>query len=194
MDFIVKVVPQDPEVIEGPEDLVVTKVLEDLKVILPVDDMVIVPRMQDLAIGVRPSDLTVAVTDIGPPGPQGLPGDAGLSVITLIANVPLGGHRVVKPVAGGKVDYASSNVPTDGDQILGITTGAVAEDALVDVQTGGPMEEPTWLWIVGMPVYCGLNGVLTQSPPNVGVLCRVGKAVTPTKILVNVEEAIVLAG
>jgi len=128
----------------------------------------------------------------GPPGAPGQDGAAGEAVVVREAAQALGGHRVVKPVASDEVDYASSDIAGDGDLILGITKGAAAAGDDVQVQVGGTMTEGSWNWILG-PVYCGLNGVLTQVVPTSGFVCRVAKALSPTTILVNVEEAFLLA-
>jgi hypothetical protein len=166
---------------------------EDLQISLPSDDLLVVPIAPDLAITTPLTDLAVVSTDIGPPGPKGDPGTGAATVIVAIAAQSLGGHRVVKPVAGGKVNYASSETAGDGDQILGITQGAAVADAETVIQTGGVMEEPSWDWPVGAAIYCGISGLLTATPPTEGFLCRIAKAIEPTKILINVEEAFILA-
>lgn len=126
-----------------------------------------------------------------PQGPPGADGEMGESAVDRIAAQALGGHRVVKPVANGEVDYASHDVPTDGDLILGITKHAAVAGDTITVTTGGTMENTSWTWAIG-PIYCGLNGVLTQTVPATGFMCRVAKALSPTVIFVNVEEAILL--
>lgn len=193
-DIVVAVVAQDPAPVELPEDLSVSTPQEDMVVVLPVEDLVAIPLQQDLAINVPLQDMAITELEGGPPGPQGPPGPSGSSeVVVFPAAQALGGHRVVKPVPGNEVDYASSNVATDGDKILGITQTAAVEDADVVVQVGGLMTEGSWNWTVGGAVYCGIDGVLTQVPPTVGFVCRVAKALTPTQILINVEEAFILA-
>lgn len=193
-DINVSVAPEDPDVVGLPEDLQIT-VQHDLAVIVPlVDDMIVVPKVADMQIGIKPNDLAVSVSDIGPPGQQGPPGSgAGSSVVTTTAvDQPLGGNRIVRAVAGG-VDYASSDDVADADAIVGFTQTAAALGQPINVQTGGEMTEGSWDWIVGQPVFCGLNGLPTQVPPITGFLCRVGKATASTTILINVEEPFILA-
>jgi hypothetical protein len=191
-DLVVSVVPLEPSVALPAEDLAVGMPADDLVVVPAVADMVVVPLQPDLAIGLPLQDLAVVATDIGPPGPQGVPGTGAATVVMAIAAQALGGQRVVKPVPGGEVDYASSDVVSDGDAIVGLTQGAVVAGAIAVVQTGGVMEDTAWNWIVGGVVYCGLNGVPTQTPPASGFMCRVGKALEPTKLYINVEEAVIL--
>lgn len=195
-DVFVRVAPEDPPIVSGLEDLIVQARTSDVAVSVSLaDDMVVVPKLPDLNIVIRPADLAVAVSDIGPPGPQGTQGPPGGGipiVISTAVNQPLGGQRVVKAVPGG-VDYASSDDVASADAIVGITQTAAVLDAEVAVQTGAEMTDSSWAWVVGLAIYCGLNGVPTQIPPIAGFLCRVGKATAPTTILINVEEAIILA-
>lgn len=152
--------------------------------------IVALPQLMGVqVVGERPDYQVSAVA-----GGGGLPGPPGPAsdVVDAVCEVALGGQRVVRFVPGGKINYASSDRPDDGNQILGITTGAGSAGALIQVRIGGYMDEPSWNWELGQ-VYCGLNGVLTQTPPDTGFMCRVGRATKPTQIIVGVEEAIILA-
>lgn len=190
-DIIVTVAPADPDVVEGPEDLVITQRTSEMSVVQLADDLVVVPKIADLAIGVRTEDMAVAISNIGPPGGAGT-GGASQSIIRNAVVQPLGGNRIVRAVTGG-VDYASSDDLADAEAIVGFTQTSAVLDAPVVVQTGGEMTEGSWNWTVGGPVYCGLNGLPTQVPPVTGFMCRVGKATAVDTILINVEEAIILA-
>jgi hypothetical protein len=121
---------------------------------------------------------------------KGARGDAG-GITRRIANVALGGHRVVKGLASGNAAYASSDVSGDNALILGITEHAADADAEVSVRYQGDMEEGSWNWSPG-PVFCGVNGVLTQTPPSTGFVCQVGVSDKPTRINVNIGPALVL--
>lgn len=190
-DIVVSVAPQDPAVVGEPEDLVITQRTSEMSVVQLTDDMVVVPKLADLAIGVRTEDLAVQISNIGPPGGTGT-GGASQSIIRNAVVQPLGGNRIVRAVDGG-VDYASSDDLADAEAIVGFTQTSAILDAPVVVQTGGEMVEGSWNWTVGAPVYCGLNGLPTQDPPTSGFMCRVGKATAVDTILINVEEAIILA-
>lgn len=189
-DIIVSIAPQDPAVIAEPEDMVISISSSDVSVVPLGDDMVIVPKVADLVIGVQPADLSVAISNIGPPGRDGT--GASDVLIRKAVNQPLGGNRIVRAVIGG-VDYASSDDISGADAILGLTQTSAILNADVAVQIGGEMVESSWNWTVGDPVYCGLNGLPTQTPPTSGFVCRIGKATDVDAILINVEEAIALA-
>jgi len=198
-DLIVTQPPQDdlkvtvqplPTAAPEVDDMVVTIPPQDMVIQLPQDDMQIKMRVDDLVVAVPPVGLQVTMTDMGPIGMPGPAGDA--PIIDTTADVAIGGHRVVRSVPDGKVDLASSDVASHGDQILGITQNAAVAGDTLHVQTAGLMVEGSWNWTVG-PVYCGLNGLLTQVVPDAGFMCRVAKALSTTTILINVEEAVLLA-
>lgn len=128
----------------------------------------------------------------GPPGPVGPIGQAGATYLTYLADGPLSGHRVVRPTTAGAVGYASSAIAMDANSALGITVGAALSGASIDVQAAGEMTEASWSWLPGLPVFLGLNGLLTQVPPSSGFQLVVGVAVTATKLAINIKQPIVL--
>lgn len=125
---------------------------------------------------------------------QGLPGADGnvVNVLTKIASQNLGGQRVVFQDSSTSVDYVDILDISQSLLVLGITTGAASVGANVDVQISGEMTEPSWTWIAGELVYCGANGVLTQILPIGSFLQRVGVAISPTILKVEIEEPIIL--
>lgn len=113
--------------------------------------------------------------------------------LTLTAGATLSGHRVVKVDASGNAVYADNTTSGDGYKALGITTGAANIGLPVEVQTSGELEEPTWSWTPGDTIYLGVTGLLTAVLPTSPVtLLVVAKAITATKILVEVGEPLVL--
>ena len=197
-DLVVVQPPQDlviavqpiPAITPEPDDLLIEIPSTDFVVLLPIDDMAVVTRAQDLEVVAQLPDWEVKMTDIGPMGQRGAAADT--PVVDMTSLVAIGGQRVVRAISGSFVDYASSDIPSHGDQILGVTQNAANAGDVIHVQTGGVMDEVGWNWDVG-PIYCGLNGVLTQVVPETGFMCRIGKSIKPTSILINVEEAIILA-
>ncbi len=117
---------------------------------------------------------------------------SGSGIYTFVADGTLSGHRVVKPTTSGKVGYVSSAVPADAPKALGITLGAAVDGDQLQVQTFGVMEEPTWAWTVNSPVYCGVDGVLTQVVPSEGFVLCVGVALKATSINISFKTPIIL--
>lgn len=135
----------------------------------------------------------ILIVDSAGQGPTGPPGPSGSPYMMFLADGPISGQRVVRPTTAGKVGYADSGTPTHANIVLGITTGAAGDSAPVSVQTGGTLNEPTWAWAPEQPVFCGINGALTQTPPTAGFCLIVGIATSSTSITVGVKQPINLS-
>lgn len=76
---------------------------------------------------------------------------------------------------------------------LGISVNAASAFASVRIQHTGEIEDSGWTWTVGTPVFCGVNGTLTQTMPTSDYALVVGEAVTPTRLVVRIQGPIFLA-
>jgi len=140
-----------------------------------------------------PEPAIIEIIEVAEQGPPGPPGADGASTLRLIAGAALGGHRAVLLDADSQAQYASADDPDHFGRVVGITTGAAVSGAPVDVLRGGELVEPGWAWAPGLPVYLGINGVLTQVPPVAPSFCLiVGFPVAPTKLFVSLREPIKL--
>jgi hypothetical protein len=129
----------------------------------------------------------------GPPGTQGPPGPSGAQSYEKIAGEALSALRAVRAAPSGELFYASHNVPADAHAVLGVTTTAAAAGGVVfAVGSGAEVTDAGWAWTPGLPVFLGALGALTQSPPASGFLLRVGTATSPTRLLVRIEEPVIL--
>lgn len=158
----------------------------------PVSKPVVPCDPHPVVIG-NPVSRTVEVVTKGPQGeegPAGPPGPAGGNVVQLQAVGVLGGHRVVRSVPGG-VSYASANNPQHGDDVVGLTLQAGA-DELINVQVAGEVVEPSWDWTPQEPVFLGSDGLLTQVPPEepAAFVLVFGFATSPTSIMIRIEPPI----
>jgi hypothetical protein len=113
-----------------------------------------------------------------PPPPDPTTGE----FVTMTARVSLSGQRAVKVVADGLADYPSIDALADALAIVGVTTTAIGLDADGLVQTSGQMDEPSWSWSIGAPVFVDDAGVLTQTVPTGKWLLSIGVALLPTRI------------
>lgn len=130
----------------------------------------------------------LSVAQQGPPGP---PGPGGLITHSLIASATLGGHRAVISTSSGAA-YASADNEDHSARVVGITTGAATSGNPIEIQSVGQMTELSWGWTPDADIYLGINGVLTQTiPPTAAFAQRIGYAVTPTSIWVELGEPIV---
>ena len=128
----------------------------------------------------------------GPAGPAGPVGPAGATYMTFAAGAALGGHKVVKAGPLGAVYYADSDNPVDAGGVIGVTMNAALQGDPVNVQATGEMEESGWSWTPGLPVFLGPLGTLTQTPPVTGFQLVIGVASAPTKLVINIKQAIIL--
>lgn len=126
-------------------------------------------------------------------GEQGPPGPAG-GVVQRIAAQALSGHRAVTPNNDGTVDYADASNAAHLNRPIWLTTGAWSSGALATLVAAGPVTEPTWNWIPGLPIWLGLNGALTQAIPGSAVCARqLARVINPTTIEFTTQQPIVLA-
>ncbi len=155
--------------------------------------------LENLTIG-PPVELTfVSVGDaveLGPgvPGPPGPPGPAGGYAVGTAAT-PLSGHRAVTAGPDGTWRYASNDNLADLAAPLWITIGAVDAGAQGEAVILGPITDPTWSWTPG-PVYLGMNGLLTQTPPtapDAAFLVQIGFATSATTLFVDRNPSIKLS-
>lgn len=109
--------------------------------------------------------------------------------LTLTAGASLSALRAVTLNASGNAVYAD-NATIANAQVVGITIDAASNGSAVNVKTFGMMTDAAWSWTKG-PVYLGTNGALTQTAPTGGaIVVQVGKAMTATKLFVDIEPTI----
>ncbi|MES2488570.1 MAG: hypothetical protein V4607_02175 [Pseudomonadota bacterium] len=125
----------------------------------------------------------------GPEGIQGIPGGTAGQILQAIAGVDLGGHRAIF-IDEGLAFYADADMAS-AERVAGITLGAAADSELANYQTAGEITEPSWNWNEG-PVFLGLNGLLTQTPPSTGAIIELGVALNATRLLVRIQRPIFL--
>lgn len=160
-------------------------VVEEVQILTQeVDDEILLEEVEVIEI------LTAA--EQGPPGPQGQPGQSGASYLTYIADGALGGQRVVRATTDGKVGYLDPSDPAQAHAAIGLTMGAAADGATVNVQFSGEMSEPGWAWTANQPVFAGANGVPTQTPPGSGFQAAIGVATSATAMVIQIKSPIVL--
>ena len=125
--------------------------------------------------------------DKGDPGQKGDKGDPGIEGGALIvtAGDTIHGRRVVR-MFNGLAFHPDISDNSQVLQVLGISEEAAANGDLFPVRTSGRMVNSSWGWNPGY-VYCGVDGVLTQSVPPTGWLQRVARVIDPTTINVDID-------
>lgn len=150
---------------------------------------------RDFVVVQRPMErVVVSVGHAGRPGGQGIPGPAGGITAVFTATAAIGGHRVLTMTPAGELAYASADDLSAAGRIVGISLNAAAAGSEVSVQRSGEVSEPSWNLDTELPVYLGVNGLLTQTPPESPTVFSliVGFPMTPTKLFVSIREPIYL--
>lgn len=109
--------------------------------------------------------------------------------LTFIAGQNLSALRAVTSNALGQAVYASNATLADA-QVIGVTYTAANTGSQVTVISSGLFTDPSWNWVKG-PVFLGTSGMLTQVAPTGGaILVYVGRALTTTQLLIDVDITI----
>jgi len=128
----------------------------------------------------------------GVQGIQGVPGTTDIILYAYTAGDNLSGHRIVMLDSTGVLVYADNTVAASSLRVLGMTIGSSTLGTLVNVQKFGELVDPSWNWSVNLPIYLGLNGLLTQVPPSnpAKFSLIVGFAISATSIFINTQPPI----
>jgi hypothetical protein len=142
---------------------------------------------QEVNVHAAPENHIEIVTG-GPVGPPGKPGEAEGATFTAPAGSTVFGHRAVRLVDGA-VFHPDTRDSAHAPAVCGIAQQSSAPGSPVLVRTAGTMTEPSWAWAPGY-VWCGADGVLTQTPEPTGWLLAVGRAINPTTLVVDIDTPV----
>jgi hypothetical protein len=125
---------------------------------------------------------------MGVQGPQGIPGDGGAFSLTAGAG-GISALRIVVAEAG-VARYPDIEDADDAERVVGLAYTAASAGGSVTVQSDGAVTDSNWNWSPGS-LWCGANGVLTQTPPAAPAwLMEVGRVLAPTRILLDIQPPI----
>lgn len=139
-----------------------------------------------------PGASVVEVEVPGSVGPAGPAGPVGSTDVERVTAATLSGHRLVVPITGGAVAYASCDDIDQPGRPIWLTTGAWEAGSTITVHTYGLVQEPSWNWPLA-PLFLGLNGFMTPVAPTTGVLRQVAVAMSPTEVFFDPQPPIILA-
>lgn len=108
----------------------------------------------------------------------------GLAKIELVAGETIHSLRAVMAI-DGEAFHPDTSISQDSLQVVGVSLTAGETNDTVVVRPDGRITEGSWSWTPG-PIYCGDEGVLTQSPSNTEWILQVGRAISPTTIEVAI--------
>jgi hypothetical protein len=112
---------------------------------------------------------------------------AGNTTLLVTAARDIDPHICVSADATGAIVPAST---TSKSPVIGITSGSVSHGAYATIITSGIFTDSSWTWVADNPLFVGDGGILTQTPPSTGYMHVVGYAVSPTTVVVGIQQPI----
>lgn len=154
-------------------------------------DTIVVAVAPPAKIAVQQTRSPITVAQVGVQGPQG--GDASLH--TGIASAPVSALQVLKYASGTEMAVASNTVAADRNLIAGISIMSAAGGAPVTIKSSGIIEDPSFNFTPGLPIFLGAAGALTQAPPtspSAAFIIRLGSAVSAAVMSVQIDQPVLL--
>lgn len=108
---------------------------------------------------------------------------------SLVAGESISALRCITTNGSGQAVYATPDTLANA-VVIGISTTSGSSGETITVKTTGELTDASWNWTKGA-IYLGANGVLTQTAPSGGsIVVHVAKAITTTKILIDIDTII----
>lgn len=113
------------------------------------------------------------------------------NTVVVTSGEALGGHRVVMMKTDTAVYYDPSSSSNTG-KAVGVTLAAYANRVPATIVTAGPVTNPGWNLSPGEPYYALPNGMISTAAPTLGIVQRVGVALTADTLNVHLSEPYIL--
>lgn len=191
-----------PDILEVPVAQLLQQTAQEVVLLEPKgsDDILEVPEVHALLEQGADNTLLEAVETLvlltdsqqGPPGPPGIPGPAGGQVLQRTAGQDTSALVAVYEDLFSAVWPADPDVETDVLALLGVTVTAAQGGQPIHVQRLGVIDDASWSFAPGRRVFLAGQGRLTQEPPQAGYDVLIGTAVSPTRLLLNIQDPIAL--
>jgi hypothetical protein len=118
--------------------------------------------------------------------------NAGSSTGNYISGATVSAYLCVSNSNTGFIPTSADNLNTAWN-ILGILTSDSVTGSENVVQYQGELVNVNWNWQLDLPIYVGINGLLTQFPSELAsFMCEVARPITSTIININIQEIILL--
>lgn len=127
--------------------------------------------------------------------PEPLPVDDGTGqqyTADLVAGIPISALRMVTLNESNQLIYADSTILAHAFKLIGISLEALTTGQSTQILTDGSWSDGSWNWDTSKPIWLGVDGVLTQTPPNTGFIVQVAIATTATSIDFEIQEPVIL--
>jgi hypothetical protein len=76
--------------------------------------------------------------------------------------------------------------------VEGISLNAGSTGSIIKILSFGVLEDASFIFGLNVPLFLGLNGAITSTPPAIGFLSRIGYGLGPGSIRVKIESPITL--
>jgi hypothetical protein len=153
--------------------------------------------MGHFVVEISPSPRQVAVTqeprevEINLAGLQGPPGTSGGETFIAPCGEIVAVNRVVKVVNG--LVYLAQPTLANAKLAIGVSMNNVGQIGdLITVRTDGKWLDSGWAWSPGS-IYWGAGGILTQVVPTSGPVLEVGRAISATEVIFDLQLIAMLA-
>lgn len=90
------------------------------------------------------------------------------------------------------IQYADSENVNYAYNVLGINISNIDLNGTPQICNFGEMTSSVWNWTIGLPIYVGADGILTQTKPTVGFILEIAQPITTTSILVNMKTVVLV--
>jgi hypothetical protein len=145
-----------------------------------VETVVVVTAVEELVVVDSSLGANITINNIG---------GGALQLVTAEA---IGGHSLIATNSAGLAVKANPSDLSAAHRVLGITASAAGAGSTITVINQEFIDEPSWAWSPGLPLFLGGNGLLTHSPPTSGFLLRAGTAITATRAYIDIQQPIIL--
>ena len=133
----------------------------------------------------------VQIAQQGPRGPSGGLNE-GIDFTAIIGEGGVQAYQTVYVDSEDTVRAANSDNPTHCGRVAGITLESGREGDQVTVRINGNISNLNWDLVPGDFYLVSTGGELTNLTPDVGFYQKVGKALTPTTLIVDLGEPVLI--
>ena len=177
-------------VVSSPDDSVDVAVAERETTVVAQSDGIGSVVSQSNESPVVSGEKETTVVSAGQLGPVGPRGPAGNDTFERGTAGPMSALRIVWEDGNGIVRELGQSDVDHVNLISGLTLTATGSSGTVTIKRSGPVDDAAWSWATSGPIWLGESGQLTQVPPAAGFDVRIGHAVSPTRIYLDIQSPI----
>lgn len=109
-----------------------------------------------------------------------------------IAAASLSALRIVALNDSGRLIYADSSIADHAFRVQGILETAISAGYAIAPLSDGSISDGSWNWAIGIPVFLGTDGILTQTAPESGFILQVATVENATSLSFEIQPPILI--